>query len=65
MSQLARHEMVFGRHISLDEILNRIEGVTQDHVLNLATELIEGRLLAFTSVGKLAPLEKLGETLVA
>lgn len=65
MSQLARHEMVFGRHIPFDEILNRIEGVTQDHVLNLATELIEGRLLAFTSVGKLAPFEKLGETLVA
>ena len=65
MAQLARHEMVFGRHIPIEEILNRVESVTQEHVLNLATELIEGRFLAFTAVGKLSPLEKLGETLVA
>ncbi len=65
MSQLARHEMVFGRHIPLDEILNRLEGVTQDAVLHLATELIEGRNLAFTAVGKLSQLGKLEETLVA
>jgi predicted Zn-dependent peptidase len=65
MSQLARHEMVFGRHIPPSEILDKVEGVTREDVLNLAAELIEGRALAFTAVGKLSQLGKLDETLVA
>jgi predicted Zn-dependent peptidase len=65
MSQLARHEMIFGRHISLDEILDGIERVSRDDVLRLAIEMLEGRALGLTAVGNLQHLKSLEEKLVA
>jgi predicted Zn-dependent peptidase len=65
MSQLARHEMYFGRHISLDEILDGIEQVTQDDVLRLAGEMLEGRSLGLTAVGHLEQFKPARERLVA
>lgn len=65
MSQLARHEMYFDRHISLDEILDGIERVTCDDVLRLATEMIGGRPLGLTAVGNLQHFRPVPEELVA
>jgi predicted Zn-dependent peptidase len=65
MFQLARHEMCFGRHLSLDEILGGVERVSQDDVLRLATEMIEGRSLGLTAVGNLRHLKPIREKLVA
>jgi predicted Zn-dependent peptidase len=65
MSQLARYEMYFSRHISLDEILEGIEQVTRDDVLRLATTMIEGRALGLTAVGNLEHFEPERGKLVA
>ena len=65
MFQLARHEMCFGRHLTLDEILEGIERVSRDDVLRLATEMLEGRSLGLTAVGNLQHLKPVREKLVA
>src|SRR6185436_19161745 len=47
MSQLARHQIYFGRHFSLDELLRDIDAVTADDVLRVAGELFsDGALVA-------------------
>jgi predicted Zn-dependent peptidase len=65
MSQLARHEMYFGRHISMDELLDRIERVTHEEVLRLAAEMLEGRSLGLSAVGNLDNFNPVHEKLVA
>ena len=65
MSQLARHEMYFGRQISLDETLAGIENVNREGIMRLAGELFEERPLGLTAVGNLADLKPLPEQLVA
>jgi predicted Zn-dependent peptidase len=45
MSNLARQEMHFGRHVSLDEIAQRVDAVTAEDVLRVAQELFSpGRI---------------------
>jgi predicted Zn-dependent peptidase len=65
MSQLARHEMYFGRHISMDELLDGIERVTREEVLRLATEMLEGRSLGLSAVGNMEHFNPVHEKLVA
>ncbi len=65
MSQLARHEMYFGRQISLDETLAGIESVNREEIMRLAAEMFEERPLGLTAVGNLADLKPLPEQLVA
>ena len=65
MSQLARHEMYFGRQVSLDEILQGIETVQTEDVMRLAGEMFEDRPLALTALGNLEQLKPLPEQLVA
>ncbi len=65
MSQLARHEMYFGRHVSLEEILAGIESVQGEDVLKLAREMVEGRLLGLAAVGDLSYFKSMPEKLVA
>jgi len=65
MSQLARHEMYFGRQIPLDEILHGIETVEAEDVMRLAGEMFEGRPLALTALGNLEQFKPLPEQLVA
>ncbi|MCC7007272.1 MAG: insulinase family protein [Acidobacteria bacterium] len=51
MSQLARHEIYFGRHFSLDELLAAIDDVSRDDVRRVAADLFrEGEVMA-TVVG--------------
>jgi predicted Zn-dependent peptidase len=51
MSHLARQVLYFGRHFTLDEILNSIESVTADDVLRVANLLFRDSGLAATVVG--------------
>jgi predicted Zn-dependent peptidase len=51
MSQLARHEIYFGRHFSLDELLSAIDEVTADDVQQVAVDLFSGGAPVATIVG--------------
>ncbi|MGH9406644.1 MAG: M16 family metallopeptidase [Terriglobia bacterium] len=53
MSNLARQEMYFGRHISLDEIASRVDSVTAEEVLGVANELLDPARIALTILGPL------------
>ncbi len=51
MSHLARQEMVFGRHISFDEMLANIEAVSADDVLRVAQDLFRDDGMVASVVG--------------
>jgi predicted Zn-dependent peptidase len=51
MSQLARHEIYFGRHFSLDEMLASIDAVTVDAVQRVAQDLFRDGAPVGTIVG--------------
>jgi predicted Zn-dependent peptidase len=51
MSHLARQELYFGRHFTLDELLNSIERVTAEDVLRVAGDLFRDGSLVATVVG--------------
>ncbi len=51
MSHLARQEMVFGRHISFDEILASIEAVSASDVLRVAQDLFRDSGIVASVVG--------------
>ncbi|HYN08717.1 MAG TPA: pitrilysin family protein [Vicinamibacterales bacterium] len=51
MSQLARHEIYFGRSFTLDEILAGIERITADDVRRVAGDLFQDANLVATVVG--------------
>jgi predicted Zn-dependent peptidase len=51
MAHLARHELYFGRHFSLDETLQNIDAVTAEDVQRIATDLFRDSWLVATVVG--------------
>ena len=53
MANLARQEMVFGRYMSLDEIVAGIDAVTSDDVQSVAREILAGDRIALTALGPL------------
>jgi len=53
MSNLARQEMYFGRHISMDEVARHVDAVTVDDVLAVARELLEPDRIGVTVLGPL------------
>ena len=55
MSHLARQEIYFDRHFSLDETLAGVEAVTAEDVQRVAIELFSGGSLAATVVGSGTP----------
>src|SRR5579863_1355475 len=57
MSNLARQEMVFGRHISLDEIAAGIDAVTTEDVREVASEIFMRDQIALTVLGPLNGLK--------
>ncbi|MGH9318637.1 MAG: M16 family metallopeptidase [Vicinamibacteria bacterium] len=65
MSQLARQEMYFGRHMSPDEVLSGIDAVSAADVLELASEMFGRGPLAMTALGRLEHLRSIPESLVA
>ena len=57
MSNLARQEMYFGRSLSLDEIIQKIETVTADDLLSIARESFQTGKIALTLLGRLDGLK--------
>src|SRR3954465_14667079 len=57
MSNLARQEMYFDRFMGLDEIIQRIEAVTQDDLLHMANEFFQTDSIAVTVLGNLDGLK--------
>ena len=53
MSNLARQQMYFERFFGLDEILDRVEAVTEEEVMAMATELFKPDQVALTLLGRL------------
>ncbi|MGB6159757.1 MAG: pitrilysin family protein [Acidobacteriaceae bacterium] len=53
MSNLARQQMYFERFFSLDEILERVEAVTEEEVRVMATQLFKPDQVALTLLGRL------------
>jgi len=53
MSNLARQEMYFGRFLSLDEMLQKIEAVTADELTAIAREFFRTENIALTVLGRL------------
>ena len=53
MSNLARQQMYFERFFSLDEILERVEAVTEEEVMVMATQLFKPDQVALTLLGRL------------
>jgi predicted Zn-dependent peptidase len=57
MSNLARQEMYFDRFYSMDEIIDRVEGVTAEEVMQLAQSCFTTENIAVTVLGNLNGLK--------
>jgi predicted Zn-dependent peptidase len=57
MSNLARQEMYFDRFYSLDELIEKIEGVTAEDLSTLANEFFNTESVALTALGNLPGLK--------
>ena len=57
MSNLARQEMYFDRFYDLDELIEKIEGVTAEDLQNLANEFFKTESVAVTALGNLNGLK--------
>jgi predicted Zn-dependent peptidase len=53
MSNLARQQMYFERFFGLEEILDKVEGVSEEQVMAMATNLFHSDKVALTLLGRL------------
>jgi predicted Zn-dependent peptidase len=51
MVRTAQNEIHFGRNISLQEVLEKVESVTPDDILNLARQLFDRSQMGLTMLG--------------
>jgi len=51
MTKLARSQLYYGRQLSLDEILARVDGVTADEVQAMAREVLVPERMAMAAIG--------------
>ena len=65
MSNLARQELFFGRFVSMDEMLERIEDVAADGVRNLAQEFFAPKRTALAMLGPLKGVKITRQDLIA
>ena len=63
MSNLARQELYFDRFYSMDEIIERVEAVTDDDVMQLAQSCFQTGSIAVTVLGNLNGLKMNRESL--
>jgi predicted Zn-dependent peptidase len=54
MVRLAQNEIHFGRYIPLQEVVNKIEEVTIDDIIDLASNLFDNAQFAITLLGPVA-----------
>jgi len=55
MTRLAKNEFCFGRQILWDEVMERIEGVSQQDIGNLAGEMFAPEKLSMVAIGRVDP----------
>jgi predicted Zn-dependent peptidase len=53
MSNLARQQMHFNYFFGMDEILNKVESISEDQVLAMANQLFQPEMVAVTLLGRL------------
>jgi predicted Zn-dependent peptidase len=63
MSNLARQEMYFDRFYTLDELIDKIEGVTAEELKELAEQFFHTDSIAVTVLGNLNGLKLTREQL--
>ncbi len=52
MSQLARNEIVYGKHFTYNDISSIVDSVTMEQLNNVAEKLFKGKNLSLVSLGK-------------
>lgn len=62
MSKLAKDELTYGRHMSLEDMLAQIDSVNEEQALNVARQLFTLDSLAITGLGPLASRSLQGYT---
>jgi predicted Zn-dependent peptidase len=62
MSKLAKDELTYGRHMSLEDMLAQIDSVNEEQALNVARQLFRLDSLAITGLGPLASRSLQGYT---
>jgi len=58
MNRLARNEIYFGRQIPIDEVLEKINAVSEDDILNLSKQLFNVKNMALSIIGPAGDKEK-------
>ena len=53
MSNLARHQMYFGKFFSLDEMLEKIESVRAEDIARITQKFFRTELISLTVLGRL------------
>jgi predicted Zn-dependent peptidase len=53
MNRLGKNELLLGKHYSLDDLINRIESVQQEHIRNLIEQLF-AKPFAMSTVGHIS-----------
>ncbi|MBT5766353.1 MAG: insulinase family protein [Kordiimonadaceae bacterium] len=56
MEQLGRQQMIFGRHISRDEVIDKINEIDTQSVTNCAARILNGSKLSLGAIGPLNSL---------
>lgn len=60
MAQMAKNEIVHGRHYTFEDINNMIDSITAEDFYRVSKKLLKGTTLSFVSVGSLpVPIESL------
>ena len=65
MVRLAQHEIHFGRYIPLQEVVNKIEEVTADDIIDLASTLFDNDQFAITLLGPVTDKKEYEDILTA
>lgn len=56
MEQLGRQQMIFGKHITREEVIKKIEALDATKIMNCASRIIGGSELSLGAIGPLASL---------
>jgi predicted Zn-dependent peptidase len=51
MMRLARNEFAFGRHVTYEEVAERVEAVSAREVVDVANRIFRNEPIAFTAIG--------------
>jgi predicted Zn-dependent peptidase len=57
MEQLGRQQMIFGRHISRDEVIDKINSIDTKNITDCANRILSGSKLSFGAIGPLSSLD--------